>query len=58
VLQERGLELEKAYLEHLRAQGCRISEPGSNGDGTGLERTVAAMRDGCRARASALRCHS
>jgi predicted RecB family nuclease len=48
VLQERGLELEKAYLEHLRAQGCRISEPGSNGDGTGLDRTVAAMRDGAQ----------
>jgi hypothetical protein len=41
VLQERGLE-----LEHLRAQGCRISEPDADDDGWGLERTLAAMRDG------------
>ena len=46
VLQERGLELEKAYLEHLRTQGRRISEPGPGDDRSGIQRTIAAMRDG------------
>jgi predicted RecB family nuclease len=44
VLQERGLELEQLYLDHLRGQGLRIAEAG-DGEG-GVERTIAAMRDG------------
>jgi predicted RecB family nuclease len=44
VLQERGLELEQAYLDHLRTQGCTISEPAPDADGN--ERTIAAMRGG------------
>jgi predicted RecB family nuclease len=46
VLQERGLELERAYLAHLRAVGCQISEPNADDDSGGLARTMAAMRDG------------
>ena len=45
-LQERGLELESAYLEHLRGRGLRISEPGLDDDRSGIERTIEAMRDG------------
>ena len=46
VLQERGLALEQAYLDHLRRQGCRISEPSLDDEGAALERTITAMRDG------------
>ena len=46
VLQERGLALEHAYLDHLRRQGCRIAEPGPDEDGSALERTISAMRGG------------
>jgi hypothetical protein len=35
-LQERGLELESAYLEHLRGRGLRISEPGLDDDRSGI----------------------
>ena len=48
VLQERGLELEKAYLSRLRQQGYQIAEPGADRDGSALERTITAMRDGAR----------
>jgi len=44
-LQQRGLELEQAYLEHLRAQGLRIAAPGSEQELASLDRTVAAMRE-------------
>ena len=46
VLQERGLELELAYLDHLKCQRLAVSEPGPNEDGSGTDRTLAAMRDG------------
>ena len=46
VLQERGLALEQAYLDQLRRQGCRVAEPGPDEDGSALERTIRAMRDG------------
>ena len=46
VLQQRGLELEQAYLDHLRQQGRRITELGPDEDGSWLERTIAAMRGG------------
>ena len=46
ILQERGLELEAAYLEHLRQQGSQVAVPGSDEDRSSLDRTVAAMRDG------------
>lgn len=45
-LQERGLDLEQAYLEHLRQSGLRISEPEPDEDGSGLERTLEAMQGG------------
>ena len=45
-LQERGLELEQAYLGYLRAQGLQIAEPRSEEDRSSLDRTLAAMRDG------------
>ena len=50
-LRERGLAHEKAYLEHLRAQGLSISgaDDTANGDspgGPGVEATLAAMRSG------------
>ena len=41
VLQQRGFEHERAYIEHLRAQGLTIAEPG--------EHTLAAMRAGAEA---------
>lgn len=46
VLQERGLELEQAYLEHLRNQGSRIAELGPDDDSSTLRRTIAAMHEG------------
>ena len=46
VLQERGLALEQAYLDHLRRQGRRIAEPGPDADGAAFERTISAMRGG------------
>lgn len=49
VLQERGLELERAYLDHLRQTGLRISEPGPEENGSGLGRTLQAIRDGVEA---------
>ena len=46
VLQQRGLELEQLYLEHLRAEGLTIAAAGQGDGEAGLERTIAAMRDG------------
>jgi predicted RecB family nuclease len=46
VLQQRGLALEQAYLDHLRRQDRRVAELGPDEDGSGLERTISAMRDG------------
>ena len=46
VLQQRGLELEQLYLDHLRAEGLTIAAPGEGDGEAGLDRTIAAMRDG------------
>jgi predicted RecB family nuclease len=46
VLQQRGLELEQLYLDRLRAEGLRIAAAGEGDREAGLDRTVAAMRDG------------
>jgi uncharacterized protein len=45
ILRERGDEHEDAFLTHLEAQGLCIARPGSEDSG-GLERTLAAMREG------------
>lgn len=45
-LQARGLELEQACLRQLKQRGLTISEPDLNENGSGLERTLAAMRGG------------
>jgi uncharacterized protein len=44
--QDRGLELERLYLDHLRAQGLAVSLPDPDDDSPALERTLAAMRAG------------
>jgi uncharacterized protein len=44
VLQQRGLELERAYLDHLRREGRHIVEFGPDEDGSALEQTISAMR--------------
>jgi predicted RecB family nuclease len=44
LLQQRGLELELLYLDHLRGQGLSIAQAGEGE--AGLDRTIAAMRDG------------
>jgi predicted RecB family nuclease len=46
VLQQRGLELEQLYLDHLRAEGLTIAAAGQGDGEAGLDRTIAAMRDG------------
>src|SRR5919106_5945632 len=46
VLQQRGLELEQLYLDHLRAEGLTIAAAGERDGEAGLERTLAAMHDG------------
>jgi predicted RecB family nuclease len=46
LLQQRGLELEQLYLDHLRGQGLTIAVAGQCRGEAGLERTIAAMRDG------------
>src|SRR3954453_2338823 len=46
VLQERGLEFEQAYLRSLKEKGFSISEPGSDDDSIGVQRTIKAMREG------------
>lgn len=48
VLQERGLELEKVYLDHLRQKGLRIAEPGPDEEEAGVARTLQAMGDGAQ----------
>src|SRR5919106_4353838 len=46
VLQQRGLELEQLYLDHLRAEGLKVAVAGQGHGEGGLDRTVVAMRDG------------
>lgn len=46
VLQQRGLEFEQAYLDHLRRLGLDISEPGPDEEEAGIARTASAMRAG------------
>ena len=46
VLQQRGLELEQLYLDHLRGAGLTDRGAGPGEGEAGLERTIAAMRDG------------
>ncbi|MEJ7740294.1 MAG: TM0106 family RecB-like putative nuclease [Chitinophagaceae bacterium] len=45
VLQERGLLFEREYLDTLKSQGLRISEPGIE-DSSSADRTVTAMQEG------------
>jgi uncharacterized protein len=48
-LKARGMAHEKSYLEHLKARGLSVAEPADPQDAdaaAGVERTVAAMRDG------------
>jgi uncharacterized protein len=46
VLQQRGLELERLYLEHLRGEGLTIATAGEGDGATGLDLTIQAMRGG------------
>lgn len=49
VLQERGLEHEQAYLDHLAADGAsitRLDPDGEDGPASAFERTVEAMQRG------------
>ena len=46
LLQERGLEFERAYVDHLRAQGREVVELRDVEGGTALERTREACRRG------------
>jgi predicted RecB family nuclease len=46
ILQERGQEFEKGYLDGLREQGLTIAEPLSGETGTILSRTIDAMLSG------------
>lgn len=46
ILQERGLNLEQAYLAHLRGQELSISEPEPNEKSSGIQRTLSAMQEG------------
>ena len=46
VLQKRGLEHERAYLQHLRVQGRRIVGPEKEGGKLPAERVLEAMRAG------------
>ncbi|HEU5181262.1 MAG TPA: TM0106 family RecB-like putative nuclease [Candidatus Polarisedimenticolia bacterium] len=47
ILRELGADHEAAFLDHLERQGLRIARLGPSPDEhTGLERTLAAMRDG------------
>ncbi len=45
-MQTRGLELEREYLETLRAQGLSISLPDEDDKIMGQERVLAAMQEG------------
>jgi predicted RecB family nuclease len=46
ILQQRGHEFERAYLQSLREQVLTISEPGGDEQSTSIERTIAAMQNG------------
>jgi predicted RecB family nuclease len=46
ILQERGLEFERAFLKHLRDQGLSIVEPAMQGESLSVERTVEAIKTG------------
>ena len=46
VLQKRGLEHERAYLQHFRARGLRIVGPEKEGGKLSLEQVMGAMRAG------------
>ncbi|HYD49035.1 MAG TPA: TM0106 family RecB-like putative nuclease, partial [Terriglobales bacterium] len=47
VLQQRGLEHEQAYVQHLQAAGCSVVDVASKAAfGAGIERTRAAMISG------------
>lgn len=46
ILQQRGLEFERIYLDHLRRLGLEISEPGPDEEETGVARTASAMHAG------------
>jgi predicted RecB family nuclease len=54
VLQQRGMEHEKAYLNHLEAEGVSICDLRDiNDDGKAFAETVAAMKQGVEAIAQA-----
>ena len=54
VLQQRGMEHEKAYLSHLEAEGISITDLREiDNDATALAETVAAMKQGVAAIAQA-----
>ncbi len=46
ILQERGLDLEQTYLNHLRGQGWSISVPEPDKKSSGIQRTLVAMQEG------------
>jgi uncharacterized protein len=46
VLQQRGLELERLYLDTLRAEGLTIATVGEGDRETGLDRAIQAMQGG------------
>ena len=46
VLQQRGFEHEKAYIDSLRAKGLAVLDISEGGEETASERTITAMRDG------------
>ncbi len=46
VLQQRGVEFERAYLDHFQRLGLEISEPGKDEEEAGVARTASAMRAG------------
>ena len=54
LLRERGLAHERAYVEHLRAQGGEVVELRDVEGDDAVERTRAAMRDGAGAIVQAL----
>ena len=49
LLQERGLRHERAYIEHLRANGLRVVERGVDEATSPVDQTVASMRAGADA---------
>jgi len=46
VMQERGLQFEKDYLDYLRKKGFSIAVPGTDNIDRGFERTLSEMRKG------------